>query len=254
MKLSTRYDRQGAYTSNVQAIVGNAPSAPSSPYSGPTKLLAMNLPALRPQDTYGLYLAAAPISGLQNWLGCTVQVSYDGKTTWQNAVTINLGSTMGTIVDNEPTSGEPLTVLVDGDLLTVTSDQLAANANAFAIKHATGDEVGQFLTATEDATIVDQYALTGVVRGGKGTTRTPCVAGEPFTMLDSVYFLPVLPTFIGSTLYLRAVGFGEVAEDAAVISVVYGAIQPPDYTVYDRVDVAGNFRVDVDGNQRVSYS
>jgi hypothetical protein len=70
MKFSTRYDRQSAYTSNVQAVTGNAPTPPTSPYSGPTILVPMNLPSLRPQDTYGVYLAAKGES--PSWRGCNV--------------------------------------------------------------------------------------------------------------------------------------------------------------------------------------
>lgn len=116
LKLTTRYDRQSAYTSTVQAITGNAPGIQPSPYSGPTTLIAMNIPSLRPQDTYGLYLVANAAYGTEGWRGCTVQVSYDNKVTWQNALDITQGGTFGIIVENEPAGGEPLTVLVNDDL------------------------------------------------------------------------------------------------------------------------------------------
>ena len=230
MKLSTRYDRQSAYTSTVQAIVGNAPSTPSSPYSGPTRLIAMNLPSLRPQDTYGLYLAANAASSVQNWRGCTVQVSYDGKVTWQNAMQITQGATFGIVADDEPIGSEPLTVKVNGDLSTVTDAQISALGNAFAAVHATGTEVGQFKTATEDALIADKYELTDVTRGGLGTTQSTCAAGEVFVMLDSVYFLPIDTSFAGKTIYLRGIGFGESAEDASVVAIVY---QPDTTIIHD---------------------
>lgn len=225
LKLTTRYDRQSAYRSNAQAIIGNLPMVPSSPYSGPSALVVMNLPSLRPQDTYGVYLAAAGAYAGTEWRGCTVQVSYDGQASWQNAVQISESSVMGSIALAEPTGGEPLTVSVNGDLDSVTAEQIAANANAFAIVHADGAEIGQFQTATE--TTSGDYELTDVTRGGLGTTEVPAETGEPFVMLNAVYFLPIDVSFKGKTIYFRAVGFGDTAESAQVTSIVYN----PDTTV-----------------------
>ena len=112
-----RYDRQSAYTSNVQAITGNAPSTPPSSYSGPTTLVPMNLSAQRPQDTVGLYFAAASSSGSAGWSGCTLQASYDGMVSWQNVATITTESEIGRIALDEPTGGEPITVVARKSLL-----------------------------------------------------------------------------------------------------------------------------------------
>jgi hypothetical protein len=227
LKLTTRYDRQSAYKSQVQPILGNAPSTPSSPYSGPTTLIAMNLPSLRPQDTYGVYLAAASTDGRAAWRGCTVQVSYDNQTSWQNATQIVEPSVFGALTANEGTGSAPeLVVLVNGDLESVTDDQLAANANAFALIHSASTEIGQFKGATETATD-NEYELSDVTRGGLGTTEVAAVTGDTFVMLEAVYFLPIDLSFKGKTIYFRAVGFGEIAEDASIVSIVYN----PDTTV-----------------------
>lgn len=227
LKLTTRYDRQGAYTSNVQAILGNAPTPPASPYSGPTTLIPMNLPSLRPQDTYGLYLAAASADGRPSWQGCTVQVSYDNQTSWQSALRIVEPSVFGALTVDEPVGGEPLTTQMNGDLESATDDQLAANENAFALLHSAGAEIGQFKTATETTTTEREYELTDVTRGGLGTTQSAGVVGDPLVMLDAVYFLPIDLSFKGKTIYFRAVGFGEIAEDADIASIIY----TPDTTV-----------------------
>lgn len=251
LKFSTRYDRQSAYTSNVQAITGNDPRTPTSVYSGPTTLVPMNIPALRVQDTYGIYLAAASAIGSPNWRGCNVQISYDGQQSWQNAVTITVGSTLGTITINEPVGGEPLTVDVGGtgDLESVTIDQLAANANAFALVSGDTTEIGQFQTATLNGD--GTYGLTAITRGLHNTTVSPATAGQRFTMLDSVYFLPIDPGFAGKTLYLRGIGFGEVAENADIVSITYGALPPPDFLIYGRITTDGSARVTVDNEWRV---
>lgn len=220
VKFTTRYDRQSAYTSNVQAILGNAPTPPASPYSGPTALIPMNLPSLRPQDTYGLYLAAASVDGRTSWRGCTVQASFDNQASWQNVLQIVEPSVFGALSLNEPVGGEPLTVQVNGDLESATDDQLAANANAFALLHSTGAEIGQFKTATETTT-VHEYELTNVTRGQLGTAEVTGILGEQFVMLSAVYFLAIDLSFNGKTLYFRAVGFGEIADSASIVAITY---------------------------------
>jgi hypothetical protein len=225
IKLTTRYDRQSAYTSNVQAILGNAPKPPTSPYSGPTTLYPMNLPAQRPQDSVGVYIAAASTDGRDSWRGCNVQVSYDGMQTWQNALQINMESTIGAVALNEPVGGEPLTVdVVKYDLDSATPAQLAALANAFAVISSSDvAQLGQFGTATETATD-KQYELTNTSRSVGGTAAFPVTAGDRFTLMDAAYFLPIDPSFAGRTLYFRGIGFGEIAEDAEIFPLIYTAL------------------------------
>jgi hypothetical protein len=219
-----RYDRQSAYTSNVQPILGNAPSVPASRYSGPTTLIAMNLPAQRPQDSIGVYLAAASSDGRNSWLGCNVQVSYDGQETWQQAVQIVMESNMGTFTADEPPGGEPLSVeVLKFGLESATPAQLAAAQNSFAAVDSDGTaQLGQFATATE--TSDKNYQLTNVQRGLGGTAVFDITSGMPFTLMDAAYFLPIAPQWAGREIFFRAIGFGEVAEDAPVVSIIYTAL------------------------------
>lgn len=230
LKLSTRYDRQSAYTSNVQAIPANPPPLPVSKYSGPTDLLPMNLPSLRPQDTYGVYLAAKGFDE-SNWRGCTVQVSYDGQVSWQNALTITVASIMGRLAQDET---DPTTLVDIGSvdaLESVSTAQLDAQANAFALVDSAGiAEIRQFQTATMEAATGStpvEWLLSDQRTGLLGTTHKEYVANDRFTMLQSVYFLPIDLSFSGNTIYFRAVGFGEIAEDAVIVPFVY----QPDTTV-----------------------
>jgi hypothetical protein len=250
MKLDTRFDRKSAYVSAGKAVKGNAPMPPTSRvYSGDTTLVAFNAPSLRQQDTLGLYIGAGSPTGDDSWIGCQVQVSYDNQTSWVNAMEIRQATVMGTVIETEPTSGEPITVKVNGDLFSVTDEQLDARANGFAMIHGTGTvEIGQFRTATEDESVAGVYSLTGVARGQLGTARSTATVNDTFAMLDNVYFLPISDEFKGKTIYLRGVGFGELAEEADIIAVTFEAIPP--YEIQYRVDVDGNYRVDVDGNRR----
>jgi len=219
IKLTTRYDRQSAYTSNVQAILGNAPTPPSSPYSGPTTLVPMDLPALRPQDSFGVYLAAGSSNDSPDWRGCTVQISYDNQATWQTALTINGACTVGTIE-----SASPFRVLLNNESLESATDaQLAANANVFGIVGANGvTELAQFATATSTGTALE-YDLTSLNRGLAGSTVVSDPTGYRFATLDYAYFFPIDVSFAGRTLYLRAVGFGEDEATATIESLIFTA-------------------------------
>lgn len=225
LDLKLRYDRQDAYTSNVQPILGNPPTVPVSRFSGPTKLLAMNLPAQRPQDSVGVYLAAGSSDGRASWLGCNVQVSYDNQATWQQGVQIISESTLGSFTANQPTGGEPLSVSVlKFDLESATPEQLAAAQNAFAVVLSDGTtQLGQFSTATE--TSAKHFNLTGVARSLGGVPSFSIISGQDFTLMDAAYFFPIAPEWTGRTIYFRAVGFGEVAEDQPIVSVVYTALK-----------------------------
>lgn len=226
IKLTLQYDRQSAYTSDVQAIPGLDPTPPQSRYSGPTTLIPMNLPDLRTQDTYGIYLAAKGTNDQTSWRGCNVEVSYDGQVSWQNAATITLASTLGTITTAEPAGGEPLTVNVgSGTLESVTTDQLAARMNAFALVNGDTAEIGQFQTATQQ--VDGTWQLTTISRALLGTTEAPATAGQQFTMLDSVYFLPIDISFAGKTIAFRATGFGEDSSTSSIETITYN----PDTTV-----------------------
>jgi len=219
IKLTLQYDRQSAYTSDVQAIPGLDPTPPQSRYSGPTTLIAMNLPQLQTADTYGLYLAAGPVDATtQNWRGCDVQMSLDSGATWQSMTQIGVDSTMGAVVSD---AGTTLNVQVNDDLVSVGSAQLDARQNAAALLHGTAAEVLQFGTATEDTVTAHLYALTGLRRAQLGTTQISGAAGDKFVMLDNVTLLPIDLAFAGKTIQLRGVGFGEDADSATVISIVY---------------------------------
>src|SRR5699024_1868016 len=147
LKFATRYDRQSAYTSRLQAVKGVEPTPPTSRYGGPTDLLAMNLPILRSQDSVGLYLVAKGHD--KGWRRADVEISYDDKESWEPALTINLASIFGSVVNTLPSAGEPLEVDVgDGELESITQGQLDGGANAFVVVHGSDQgSVAQFMYA-----------------------------------------------------------------------------------------------------------
>lgn len=228
MHIKSTYNRQSAYVTNIQPIPSPPVIPPRSRVGGPSTLYAMNLPSLRPQDSYGLYLA---VSGeTEAWDGAQVQVSLDGGQSWQDGVTVKQASVMGTLTADASNVATTISVAVNGDLATITPEQIAARGNAFAIlSSADAAELGQFRVETETST--GHYDLTELSRGLMGTTVPALhLSGERFTMLDSVYFLPLDLLYGETTIQLRAVTLGGKAEDATVVSIVY---RPDDQVILD---------------------
>ncbi|WP_426269136.1 phage tail protein [Dyella kyungheensis] len=224
LNLTLSYDRQSSFTSNVQPILGNAPMPAASRYSGPTKLLAMNLPAQRPQDSVGVYLAAGSANGSSSWVGCNVQVSLDGQSTWQQAMQIVMESNIGTFTSAEPSGGDPLSITtLKFDLESATPAQLASGANAFAVILPDGTtQIGQFTNATEIS--ARNFAVSTIARGLGGVPSFTIADGMDFTLMDAAYFYPIPAQWVGRSIFFRAVGFGENAGDVDIVEVVYGAL------------------------------
>jgi hypothetical protein len=151
----------------------------------------------------------------------------DGGATEQVVATITARATMGELVSAITASSEPITVkLYDGRTLdSISSTQLDAGLNAFAITTAAVSEVGQFQTATD----AGDWELTDTLRGQLDTTAASHAAGDPFVLLDeAVLFLPVDASYAGQTLIFRAVTRGTAPENNPTFSLVY---EPPTFII-----------------------
>lgn len=227
LHLKTTYNRQSAYTTSIQAIPAPPPIPPVTQVGGPTTLYAMNLPSLRTKDQYGVYLAVGGETSV--WAGASVQVSYDAGETWQDALTATDSSVLGVLTTALGTVDTSFGVSVDGELSTITTGQLAAQGNPFAVLSALDiPEVGQFRTAT--LTGEGLYTLSDLVRAQKGTALVAHEVGERFTMLDSVYFFPVDLSYGNTVLQFRAITLGGSVDDATVVSLTY---KPDDEVILD---------------------
>lgn len=218
-------DRQSAYTSNVQGVFHKPPTDTSPGLIGPTFGVPMNLPSLRTADnTPGAYIAACGY--LPGWRACSVLLSVDGGASFANVMTITQPSRMGVLTDDvSPSPADPIDVFMrNGQISTITDDQIAARGNAWAITSdfATTDavsEVGQSKTAELQSGGI--YELTDNVRGGLATTPVNHFDGDPFVMLSSVYFLPLDISLAGSILYFKFVSFGTSPDYAEEIPFVF---------------------------------
>lgn len=214
-----KIDRQSAYTSDLTGIPAPTPTDSTPILLGPTLFAALNLPFLRTEDSVpGMYFAARGI--LAGWPGCDVQMSSDGGLSYTTLTQITNPAIIGVLTANITSSSEPLSVRLYGDdLSTITSGQLTAGGNAFAVTSAGVSEIGQFLTATETSDL--HFDLTGLVRGQLDTVAAAHVIDDQFVLLDAVVFVPIDASLIGETLIFRPVTLGTLEENNATYSVVY---------------------------------
>lgn len=245
-------DRQSAYTSVATIPDGLAPTPPISSMKGPTVFAAMNLPRLRTQDNSpGMYIAVMGL--LPGWLGCDLQMSVDGGTSFKSVLQINIASRMGQLTGDIGASTTPIPVVMyaDGQLDSVTTDQLAARANGFAIITAGVSEIGQFQTATP--TFGADYDLTDISRGLMETAAVSHDTGARFVMLNNVLFLPLDASLIGKTLIFRPVSIGTPAANNATYAVQFlPKFTGPDTIVFYTDDTGEQYTTDTGAFYEVS--
>jgi hypothetical protein len=231
LKVEAARDRVSAYTSGATGTA-NTPTAPVSSVKGPTLFQAMNLPSLRTQDNQpGVYLAATGL--LDAWNGCAVYLSVDGGVTEQLVASISGRATMGKLtaaIDaDDGTTGQPaipVWLYNAEELDSITTAQMDAGLNGFAIGSSGVWEVGQFQTAT----FADpDWELSDALRGELDTVAAAHVADDPFVLLDdNIVFLPIDASFAGKTLIFRAVTNGTVPENNPTFEMVF---DPPTYII-----------------------
>lgn len=228
LHLETTYNRQSAYTTTIQAIPAKPPIPPVTRVGGPTTLYAMNLPSLRTQDQYGIYAAVG--GETTAWSGAAIQISYDGGQTWVDKVTATQESVLGVLTTDVAVGATDFGVSVNGEISTITAETLAAGGNGWAILSATDvAELGQARVATQ--TGEGLYTLSELTRGAKGTTEAAHTTGDRFTMLGSVYFIPVDLSFGETELQIRATTLGgTIPDDSTVVHLVY---RPDDEVILD---------------------
>lgn len=211
-----------AYNATATGVAPKPPIPSEGSLRGPTAFVAMNLPSLRTSDNVpGAYIAACGY--LAGWQGATIYLSADGGVSYQEVAVFTAPSSIGSLTADCTSSSEPISVsMLDGTLSSITSDQLAARLNAFAITTSGVSEVGQFQTQTP--TGADAYDLTGTVRPVLNTTAASHATGDSFVMLDTAQFLPLNIGLAGKTLYFKAVTFGTSADSVEAVPFVFNPL------------------------------
>lgn len=197
-----------------------------------TELIALEMPLLRARDDVGRqavrrYIAMAGFS--QAWPGASLFKLGDGDDAFVDRRISGVTWGSVTLVPAAPrspwvrqTDAVLEVALVSGaeDMASVSWLELFGGANAAALINPAGEvEVIQF---REVELIGNQRVrLTGLLRGRRGTD--PFVGlhgtGATFVLVDTALILTELPLDrIGETVRWRAVGSGQIAEEADIVS------------------------------------
>jgi hypothetical protein len=175
-----------------------------------------------------------------NWGGCNVWISLD-NISYQfigsfsgSAVIGTLTQTLGASAGSNPDNADPLYVNLsecDGVLSSVT-DTLAANGySVCVIQDSSGYELLSFTMATLVGSYV--YELTGLYRGLYGTTKRMFGAGSNFMLLGpgaNYLEVPIPPSFIGKTFWLKAPsfnGFKNAVQDLSAVTAYQFTLSGP---------------------------
>jgi hypothetical protein len=232
-KYEATYDRQSAYTSNVEGIPAVPQTPPPTSNVGPTLIIPLDIQLLKDSDdNEGLiyYVAVAGISPA--WSGALVELSYDGGANYVDSREALASSIIGNLVDDLPSHPREYPDTVhsfrvsinppDSELEDVGLSGMQNRLNLAAVGSlALGWELINFGACEE--TTADQWELSNLLRGRKDTTPRLHNAGESFVMLDhNVLGLVVSSvTDIGRTLTLRATSLGAPVETGTVVSMTY---------------------------------
>lgn len=205
---------------------------PAHPKPAATILAAIDLPAFRPEDEgkFGMSFALCPRStDLQTWNGAALFIKRGGA--WIKLEEFSAPAIMGRIAivtgtletdPNTTDSTSVITVDLYGTkvlLESVTEANMIAGLNRAVF----GTTIGGFATANRLANFPNRWEVS-ILRNGQNYTDksiSTIAAGQSFVLLNqAVKFVELdLTKDYGSTLFMRAVSFGQSLPDAAELEV-----------------------------------
>lgn len=220
-----QYDRASAYGSTATGVGVTPPELPSSGLIGATVLRFLNIPQVRDEDDkVGLYVAVCGTT--DTWPGCTIQGKLESDATWRDLGTTTTPSVMGELTSDlayaSPyflDTANSVDVLVNGELSSITSDQMYLELNGAVIGDSPMQEVIQFQTATPGAD-EGEYTLEGsLARGRLNSTPRTHYEGASFVLLNAPVFVEIPASWVNQTIMLRAVTSGTAGDDAPSVTV-----------------------------------
>lgn len=226
------YDRQSAYTSDIEGIPAAPQTPPPGSIVGPTLLAVLDIPLITDSDDvagHGYYVA---VSGTTNaWTGCLVERSRDGGASYPEQETVTYSAVMGALVTGlgdhpqewpDDTHAVQVQILTpDGELEDATLEAMMNRTNLAAIGNPTdGWELVCFGSAEEISQGV--WELSHFLRGRKATATRAHVAGEQFVLLDRelVPFIAADASDYQQELTFRATSIGLPSATATVQTIL----------------------------------
>lgn len=221
-------DDDGAYVSyavgspNANAGSGGATVS----IIGTPETVLLDIPLLSEDDNDSGYYAAVRSIGGNTWSGGAIYRSPDGGITYSSVAEAPFQATIGTL-DVELPAGpseimdkgnELLITLPTGfELESIAEASLLAGLNAAAIGADGRWEIVQFQTAEQVGSGSNQWRLTNLLRGRRGTEWAIGLsqAADKFVLLDEALVRISLGTFsIGVSRKHKTVFTGQALEDA----------------------------------------
>ena len=229
-ELLTAYEtpREGGSSSSTSEIVS---------FNGGSVFVEMDLPLVsKSGDDVSLYYGIKG-SGT-SWSGANLYTSDDGNSEFEvvasvlNEITtgrvsaINNGVVAGVI---DPHNNIVVNVSTGQSLETTSSEDnfLSGKENLAAYGLDGSWEIISFRTATVSDATTNEYTLSNLIRGRRGTipTMTNHAGNEQFVLLSqtTVNLLPLQYTDIDQDRFYKAVTFGGVIQEASNVNASYSA-------------------------------
>lgn len=198
---------------------------------GPTSVVVLDIPALRDADNDGGFYVAVK-GALSGWSGCAIQISTDNQATWIDVGTVTRPAIIGTAVNAlgipevgtngfDDTNTLTVSLLSTDEMQSVTDEQIAGNANPFALAAAGYWELLQFGEHVDNGDGTRTLSHLKRAQRGTATTAEWHAAGDIFVFLgDGILRVPLDATFIAQTIYLRAISIGQSEGSAEIFEII----------------------------------
>lgn len=254
LKITSRVDRQSAYTSNLTALPLPEPTPPPPSIVGESLFAFLNIPGIVDSDDKLGYRVA--VAGQNTaWYGVTLQRSIDAGANYTNIADLTKNASVGYLLSALSAASEHYTdttnvvhvSLNSGTPESLTSDQFLSEGGAFAIARSDGTaEILQFMTATE--IVAGEWELSTLLRGRLNTGATAHDVGAMLVMLSNTQFIDCDSSIIGRTLTHRPVSYSESPEDTEEYSNPYTTAYSQLEFPIDLLSVSRNFTDVISGS------
>lgn len=232
------HDRQSAYTSNVTGVPVPEPTPPLPSVVGDTVFEFMDLPALNDNDDRLIWYEAA--SGqTPAWYGAQTQRKAGADIEFEDSVTFNRRTIMGTLMNTVADASEHFTdttnvvtvqLLMDDAIDSLTQEQFLSEGGAFAIERPDQSwEVMQYRDADEISP--QTFTLSYLARGRLNTDTSSHAPGARFVLLDAVRSSSAITAWINSDITMRAISFGQSPDEAVQTDHAYTAKSQTEFPV-----------------------
>lgn len=221
VKLTTKADRQSAYTSDVTAIPSPPPTLPPSTIVGDTELAIIDGSARTDSEDDISYLAAAT-GALPPWYGAELQRSLNNGADYYEVLDFETAAIMGVLLEDVSAASPYFTDTTNvlkvqfyrstASIDSLTEGQFLSRQGVFALENADGS--WEYCQGKDVAVQLDESVhITTLHRGIANSGGTAHAAGRRFVWLAGATYVPASSAWLNAALTHRAVSFSESEDD-----------------------------------------